>query len=64
MSIVGGAIIPAVMGRISDATNIQMAFVVPLICHAYILYFALRGFKPLTVATANTLLSIAQSAAE
>jgi FHS family L-fucose permease-like MFS transporter len=50
MSIIGGAVIPAVMGRISDATNIQRAFVVPLICHAYVLYFALRGYKP----TANS----------
>ena len=52
MSIVGGAIIPAVMGRISDATNIQVAFVVPLICHAYILFFAMRGYKPTVAAAA------------
>ncbi|MBZ5681891.1 MAG: L-fucose:H+ symporter permease [Acidobacteriia bacterium] len=64
MSIVGGAIVPAVMGRISDATNIQVAFVVPLTCHAYILYFALRGYKPVTVAPANPSLSIASSEVE
>ncbi len=52
MSIVGGAIIPVVMGQISDATDIQFAFVVPLICHAYILFFAVRGHKPNTVGTA------------
>jgi len=46
MSIVGGALIPLAMGKVSDATNIQLAFVVPLICHAYILFFALRGYKP------------------
>lgn len=46
MAIVGGAIFPAVMGRISDATNIQTAFVVPLVCYAYILYFAVAGYKP------------------
>jgi FHS family L-fucose permease-like MFS transporter len=45
MAIVGGAIFPAVMGRISDARNIQTAFVVPLICYAYILYFALAGYR-------------------
>jgi MFS transporter, FHS family, L-fucose permease len=45
MSIVGGALIPVAMGRISDATNIQRAFFVPLLCHAYILYFALWGYK-------------------
>jgi fucose permease len=34
------------MGRISDASNIQTAFVVPLLCYVYILYFALSGYKP------------------
>jgi FHS family L-fucose permease-like MFS transporter len=46
MAIIGGAIFPAIMGRISDATNIQTAFIVPLICYVYILYFALAGYKP------------------
>lgn len=46
MAIIGGAIFPAIMGRISDATNIQTAFVVPLFCYVYILYFALSGYKP------------------
>lgn len=52
MSIIGGAIIPALMGKISDLTNIQSAFVVPLVCHAYILYFALRGYRPATIPVA------------
>jgi MFS transporter, FHS family, L-fucose permease len=46
MSIIGGAVFPAIMGRISDASNIQAAFVVPLICYVYILYFAVSGYKP------------------
>lgn len=46
MSIIGGAIFPALMGRISDVTNIQTAFFVPLVCYLYILYFGLRGYKP------------------
>ena len=46
MAIIGGAIIPAIMGRISDASNIQTAFVVPLICYVYIFYFAARGYRP------------------
>ena len=46
MSIVGGAIIPAVMGFISDRSSIQVAFVVPLICYVYVLYFAIRGHRP------------------
>ena len=46
MAIIGGAVFPAVMGRISDAMNIQRAFIVPLICYAYVLYFAVSGYKP------------------
>jgi FHS family L-fucose permease-like MFS transporter len=46
MSIIGGAVVPAVMGYISDASSIQKAFVVPLVSYAYVLYFALRGYKP------------------
>jgi len=45
MAIIGGAIFPAIMGRISDASNIQTAFFVPLICYVYVLYFALSGYK-------------------
>jgi FHS family L-fucose permease-like MFS transporter len=43
MSIMGGPIVPAVMGYISDASSIPKAFVVPLICYAYVIYFAVRG---------------------
>jgi len=48
MAIVGGAFFPAIMGRISDASNIQRAFVVPLLCYMFILYFGLWGYKPAT----------------
>lgn len=46
MSIIGGAICPAIMGRISDLSNIQYAFFVPLLCYAYVLYFAVAGHRP------------------
>jgi MFS transporter, FHS family, L-fucose permease len=46
MSIIGGAIVPAVMGYISDASSIQKAFLVPLICYAYVIYFGMKGYKP------------------
>ena len=49
MAIIGGAIFPAIMGRISDASNIQVAFIVPLACYLYILYFAVSGYKPATL---------------
>jgi len=34
------------MGRVSDASSIQTAFVVPLLCYLFILYFGLSGYKP------------------
>src|SRR5215467_6329622 len=51
MSIIGGGLIPPVMGRISDATNIRVAFLVPLVCYIYVIYFAIMGYKPKPVAS-------------
>lgn len=62
MSIIGGAVCPAVMGRISDAWDIQHAFIVPLVCHAYVLYFASRGYRPSSIV--NTGAPISLSAGE
>lgn len=46
MSIVGGALLPPLMGMISDATaNIQNGYTVPLSCFAVILLFAFNGHK-------------------
>lgn len=41
--IVGGAIIPPIMGAVADLAGIQYSFVVPVLCYVYILYFALVG---------------------
>jgi len=49
MAIIGGAVFPAAMGRISDISNIQKAFIVPLLCYAYVLYFAIAGHKPSSI---------------
>jgi len=46
MAIVGGAILPQVFGRISDATgNIQLGYIVPLVCFVVIMFFGLTGYK-------------------
>jgi FHS family L-fucose permease-like MFS transporter len=58
MSIIGGALIPAAMGKISDVSNIQVAFIMPLVCYVYVIYFAMRGYK-----TNEMLMSAATSAA-
>ena len=46
MAIVGGAIVPALMGYVSDVRSIQAAFLVPVLCYVYVLHFALRGHRP------------------
>jgi FHS family L-fucose permease-like MFS transporter len=46
MSIIGGAFTPLMMGIISDRTgSIQIAYIMPVICMAFILYFGLRGYR-------------------
>lgn len=45
MSIVGGAVIPPVMGLLSDSFGIKPAFVIPIICYVYLVYYAKTGHK-------------------
>jgi MFS transporter, FHS family, L-fucose permease len=48
MAIVGGAILPPIMGKIIDwqNDNIKIGFIVPLVCFLVILYFGLKAYKP------------------
>jgi FHS family L-fucose permease-like MFS transporter len=59
MSIIGGAICPGIMGRISDLSNIQHAFFVPLLCYAYVLYFGLTGYKPTAASRGQPAIEVA-----
>lgn len=45
MGICGAAIIPPLMGKLSDSTNIQFAFIIPIICYLYVIFYALKGSK-------------------
>jgi FHS family L-fucose permease-like MFS transporter len=45
MSIVGGALIPILMGRIADVSRMALGFIVPLVCFAFIFYFGIDGYK-------------------
>jgi FHS family L-fucose permease-like MFS transporter len=49
-SIIGGSVFPAIMGFISDHSTIRVAFIVPLVCQAYVLYFAVCGYRPVLLA--------------
>ena len=53
MAILGAAVVPPIMGKISDLSNIQRAFLVPLLCYAYVLYFAVAGYKPKSALAAD-----------
>jgi MFS transporter, FHS family, L-fucose permease len=46
MAIVGGAILPLIEGVLADRVGIQHAFFVPVVCYAYIVFFAVSGSKP------------------
>lgn len=43
--IVGGAVIPLVMGALTDGFSARGALLIPVICYAYITFFALVGSK-------------------
>ncbi|QDA61680.1 sugar MFS transporter [Hymenobacter jejuensis] len=46
MAIVGGAIIPPLMGFIAThGGGLRVAFVVPALCYTYLLFYALRGYR-------------------
>jgi MFS transporter, FHS family, L-fucose permease len=45
MAIMGGAIFPVIMGRVSDMSNIQTSYIVPALCFIIVLYFALKNGK-------------------
>jgi FHS family L-fucose permease-like MFS transporter len=45
MAIVGGAVFPLLMGRLSDSINIQTAYIVPLLCFFVVFYFGWRGHR-------------------
>jgi len=45
-AVVGGAVIPYLLGALADKVGIQHAFVIPVICYLYIAYYGMWGSKP------------------
>jgi MFS transporter, FHS family, L-fucose permease len=43
--IVGGSVIPLVMGYFTDSISVRAALLVPLVSYVYIVFFALKGSK-------------------
>ena len=48
MSIVGGALVPYIMGSLATAYSTPLSFIVPLICFVVVLFFGLYGYKTRT----------------
>ncbi len=46
MAIVGGAIVPLIQGVVADHIGIHHAYLLPVICYLYILFYAVRGSMP------------------
>jgi len=51
-AVVGGAVIPYLLGALADKVGIQHSFVLPVICYLYIAYYGLWGSKPSRTITA------------
>jgi FHS family L-fucose permease-like MFS transporter len=47
MAIVGGAIVPVVVGALADRIGIHHSFILPAICYLYIMYYGFAGSKPM-----------------
>ena len=45
MAILGGAVITAIQGQVSDAFGIHAAYLVPLVCFLIVTHYGLRGYR-------------------
>ncbi len=45
MAIVGGAVIPLAMGWLADQHGLQLSFLLPVLCYAYIAFYAWKGSR-------------------
>ncbi|HMK26042.1 MAG TPA: L-fucose:H+ symporter permease [Chitinophagaceae bacterium] len=45
MSIVGGALVPYVMGSLAQSNSTAFSYIVPLVCFVFVFLFAVHGYK-------------------
>ena len=50
LAIVGGAVLPLAQARLADVVNVQIAFIIPLLCYVFIAWYGAVGSKPRAVA--------------
>ena len=46
MMILGGAILPFIMGLVADAFGVHLSFIVPLFSYLYLAFYGVEGYKP------------------
>lgn len=49
MMILGGAILPLLMGLAADTFGVHNSFVIPIISYLYLAFYGLKGYKPSTI---------------
>jgi FHS family L-fucose permease-like MFS transporter len=45
LAIVGGAIVPLIQGALADSLSLQLSFILPIFCYAYIAYYGISGSR-------------------
>lgn len=48
-AIVGGAVVPLAEGALADRIGIHHAFILPVLCYAYLVFYGFRGSQPQAV---------------
>jgi FHS family L-fucose permease-like MFS transporter len=51
-AVVGGAVVPYMVGKLADLIGIQHALILPAICYLYIAFYGFVGSKPTRTVTA------------
>jgi FHS family L-fucose permease-like MFS transporter len=46
MMILGGALLPLLMGFVADKMGVHMSYAVPLLSYVYIAFYGMNGYKP------------------
>jgi FHS family L-fucose permease-like MFS transporter len=49
MSIVGGAVMPYIMGWMADHYSTAFAYIIPMFCFLFVVYYGLKGYQVKTV---------------
>ena len=46
MMILGGAVLPVIMGAVADGMGVHLSLIVPLVSYLYLAFYGVNGYKP------------------